>query len=169
MLRPFIRVARPLDWTGGLARFALAVLTLMALVPVMLARLPEVWVQMAMGRAFVVRALLAVVVLAVLSALRVIVYARLPRAVYLAGGRLVFPEKGRKLRVKIADVDEVFVESPARPSEQVFAVELRDGSYHELCPVDWPGAGKLYATLARKLRRRSAREARQEKRLAAHR
>jgi hypothetical protein len=147
----------------------MTVITLMAMVPVVLARLPPAWIELAMGRPVVVRLVLAVGVLWVLSVVRTIVYARLPRSVYLAGRRLVFPERGKRRRVSLDDVEEVFVEAPSRPSEQVFAVTLRDGSYHELCPVDWPGAGPLYAALARKLRRRSAREARREKRLAAHR
>ena len=152
---------------GGLARFVGIVLTLMALVPVMLARLPQGWVDRAMGHPWTLRIGLGIAVLMVLSAIRTLVYARLPAAVYTVGGRLVFPERGRKRVVRIEEVEEIFVESPSRPSEQVFAVALRDGPYHELCPVDWPGAGRLYATLARKLRRRSARAARREDRLAA--
>jgi hypothetical protein len=134
-------------------------------VPVVLARLPVAWVELAQGQPWAVRIVLGFGVLFIMSILRVLVYARLPRAAYLAGDRLVFPDRGRRRRVCVDDVLEVFVEVHARPSEQVFAVELRDGGRHELCPVDWPGAGRLYASLAKRLRKREAAAASAERKL----
>lgn len=153
MIRAFIRVVRPDDWTGRVARMGLGVLGLLALVPVMLARLPEAWVALAAGQPWLVRLVLALASLWAVAWVRALVYARLPAAPYLVGRRLVLPERGAKRRIDLAEVEEVFVQLRPPPVEQAFVARLANGEVQTICPVHWPGAGALYAAVARKLRR----------------
>ncbi len=166
MLRPLIKVARPADWTGRFAFLATWVGTLALVLPMFLIRLPRAWVIWAGGYPIVVRLVLAVLVLWVMSWVRAWIYAGIPAAPYLVGRTLVFADRGHQRRVKLDQVVDVFVELRPPGLTQVFMVELNDGSSHELCPVDWPGAGRLYVSLAAKLRRQRARRDRRERKLA---
>ena len=35
---------------------------------------------------------------------------------------------------------------------ETFVVEMKDGALHDLCPVHWKGAGRLYARIVRALK-----------------
>lgn len=156
MIRPWIEVARPRDWTGALARLALVTLGMLLGVVVLLVRLPEAWIALAFGSSELVRLSLFVVGLWALRWLRALGYARLPAAAALFR-RLAFRERGRRRRVPIDQIARVYVELRPPPVHQVFAIELHDGTAHDVCPTDWPGAGRLYAKLARKVARARAR------------
>jgi hypothetical protein len=161
VIRPWIKVARPRDWTGALARLAMVGLGIMLGVVVLLVRLPARWVELAFGAPELVRLGAFVVLLWWLRWVAALVYARLPAAASLFR-RLSFRERGRRRRVRIDEILAVHVELRPPPIHQVFVVELRDGSMHDVCPTDWPGAGPLYAKLERKVaraRRKAAREA----------
>lgn len=152
-------MARPRDWTGALARFAVVAMGVLLGIVVLLVRLPERWVEAAFGAPVLVRLIAFVILLWALRWVAAVVYARLPRAASLFR-RLSFRERGRRRRVRIEEIARVHVELRPPPVHQIFVVELRDGSSHDLCPTDWPGAGRLYAKLDRKLtrhRRKSAR------------
>lgn len=153
MIRPWIKVARPRDWTGALARLGIVGLGIMLGVIVLLVRLPQAWIDRAFGSPEVVRLVLAVVALWLLRWIRALVYSRLPTAPYLFGRRLALRERGKRHRVDVENIADLHVELRPPPVHQVFAVELHDGSIHDICPTDWPGAGPLYAKLARKVAR----------------
>jgi hypothetical protein len=152
-------VVRPRDWTGALARLAVVAMGLMLGVPVLLVRLPPRWVELAFGAPELVRLIAFVVLLWLLRWVAALIYARLPRAVSLFR-RLSFPGRRHRRRVRIDEIAAVHVELRPPPVHQVFVVDLRDGTTHDLCPTDWPGAGRLYAKLARKLARARKKAAR---------
>ena len=58
----------------------------------------------------------------------------------------------------IQHIADLYVELRPTGLVQVFMVELHDGTHHELCPVAWPGAGRLFRILTRRLERRRRRE-----------
>jgi hypothetical protein len=155
VILPWLEVARPRDWTGALARLALVVVGVMLGILVLLVRLPAVWVELALGRPELVRLALALVAVWILRWLRVLVHARLPTSVTLAFGRLSFRERGRRRRVSVEEISGIHVELRPPPVHQAFVIELTDGTLHDLCPTDWPGAGRLYAKLERKVARAS--------------
>lgn len=154
LLGPPIRVARPDDWTGGLARAASWLVALLAIVTVLLVRLPGAWVRWAWGSQELVRLLLVVAVLWLLGWIRPFIYAQLPRAAVLFGRTLRLGERGKHHRVPVAQLHHVDVELRAPPVFEVLVVELADGTTHEVCPLDWDGAGSLYAALARRIAKR---------------
>lgn len=145
-------MARPDDWTGTLARLGLHLATLMLLLPALLARLPATWVGLAGGLTEVVRLVLVLLVLYVMGWVRAIVYTRLPRAPYLLGKTLTVRERGKRIRVGVADIAEVHVELRPPPDRESFVVELRDGTHRDVCPVHWSGSPRLYRALSRRLR-----------------
>jgi hypothetical protein len=152
---PPIRVARPSDWSGSLARAASWVVALLGLVTVLLVRLPASWVALAWGSPELVRLALGLVVLWLIGWIRPFVYARLPRAARLFGRTLKLGERGRRRKVAVTDVRHVDVELRPPPIYEVLVVELADGTTHEVCPLDWDGAGALYAELSRRIAKRS--------------
>jgi hypothetical protein len=154
LLGPPIRVARPADWSGSLARGASWVLAALGLVTVLLVRLPRGWVVWAWNSPELVRLGLMIAVLWVIGWIRPFVYARLPRAATLLGRTLRLGERGRRRKVTVAELRHVDVELRPPPVFEVLVVELADGTTHEVCPLDWDGAGSLYAALARRLERR---------------
>jgi hypothetical protein len=156
VLWPWIEVARPRDWTGALARLALVGFAAMLGVVVLLVRLPQQWVDLAFGAPEVVRLVLLLLAVWVFRWVRTLVFARLPAAASLFR-RLSFRERGRRRRVRIDEIAAVHVELRPAPMHQVFVIELHDGTIHDVCPTDWPGAGRLYSVLARKVRRARAR------------
>ncbi len=154
VLRPFLKVVRPSDWTGRLAHFTIGVTGILVLLPIVLVRLPPAWVQAAWGRPLLVRVAMLSVGVWLLAWMRAWLLARLPLAPYMVWRTLVFPDRGHRRRVKVAGVVEVYVELRPPGLTQVFMVELRDGTHHELCPVDWPGAGRLFRSLSRRIAKR---------------
>jgi hypothetical protein len=157
VLRPIIRVARPADWTGKVAHIATIVVTILLFIPVALARLPDSWVGLAAGYGIVVRLVLALLVVWLMGWVRAWVFARLPSAPYLSWRTLVFRDRGQRLRISASKVVDVFVELRPPETTQVFMVELSDGTTHELCPIDWSGAGRLYRALDKIVRRQQER------------
>lgn len=152
-------MARPSDWTGTLAEVTIFVVGALMLLPIALVRIPPRWVALAMGESLLVRLVMLTAGLWLLNWARALLLARLPLAPYLVWNTLVFADRGERRRVKVPQVQEVYVELQAGLS-QVLMVELSNGTHHELCPIDWPGAGRLYRALSRKLRRRQRRDLR---------
>jgi hypothetical protein len=160
MLRPPIRVARPADWTGALARAAVLLLGLMVLLVVLLVRLPPRWVALAFDAPELVRAVLFAVGLWLLAWVRAAVYSRLPGAPYLFGRSLVVHDRGARRRIPLASLADVHVDRRPPPVDEMIVVELSDGLELDVCPTRWEGAGALYAKLRRKLDRLAAATAR---------
>jgi hypothetical protein len=157
VFRPFLHVVRPTDWTGKLAETTIVVMGGLALLPVLLVRLPPRWLQVVYGQGWVIRIGMLLAGLWILLWIRAWLLARLPLAPYLVWNTLVFPDRGQQRRVKVADIADLYVELRPTGLVQVFMVELHDGTHHELCPVAWPGAGRLFRILTRRLERRRRR------------
>lgn len=153
MFRPFIRVARPDDWTGLLARSAVGVVALVLTLAALLGTLPPAWVQMVDGRPWVVRVGLLLGVAWFSVWIRALSYALLPRAPVLFGRRLFVWFHGRRIVVHVGSVVDAAIERRPDPVREVFVLELRDGRRLDLCPVHWSGAARLYRSLVRKLGR----------------
>lgn len=160
MFRPFLHVVRPTDWTGKLAEATIVVMGGLALLPIALVRLPPQWLQMVYGQGWVLRIGMLLVGLWILMWIRAWLLARLPLAPYLVWNTLVFPDRGQQRRVNVADIADLYVELRPTGLVQVFMVEVHDGTHHELCPVAWPGAGRLFRILMRRLERRRRRDER---------
>ena len=163
-LRPPIRVARPRDWTQTAAWAVLLGLGAMLLVIVLLVRLPEAWVRLAQGHAWAVRIALMAASLWILRWLGDLGLAQLPRATFLLGGTIVFPEQLRRRRIKLEDVDEIVVELRPPPVHEAFVAVMDDGTTHELCATHQPGAAALYAVAARRIARSKRRAQRRRDR-----
>lgn len=167
MFRPWLRVARPADWTGTLARFGLWPVYLLAFLAVGLAKIPSSWVLWVEP---LTRLLIGLVVLYLLGWLRMLVWALLPGAVIQHGRYLWFPHGRRRIRVAIADISTIAVEQRPPPIGETFVIELKGGELtHDLCPVACHGAERVYAAVARKVRwariRADRRDARRRRRL----
>jgi hypothetical protein len=152
VFRPWLRVARPDDWTGKVAWLATTAVLLMLLIAALLARLPASWLDLVGGHAAIVRVVLVLVVFYLIGWLRAIVYSRLPAAAYLFGRWLVVRVRGKAVRVPVVMILEIHVELRPLPAGETFVVELKDGTLYDMCPTHWQGAARLYAALARKLR-----------------
>lgn len=151
MLRPPI-VAWPDDFTGGLVRLGWWVVLALGLVTVLLVRLPEPWVAAAFDNAVVVRVALGVVAWMIARTLRPFVICRLPHAAWLFRSTLAVSPRGARRRIPMDEIVHVDVERRPLPVDEVIVVELRDGSSHEVCPLAWDGAARLYEALARRVR-----------------
>ena len=164
MFRPWLRVARPDDWTGTLARFGLWPLYFVALLIVGLARLPSSWSVIGAGSAALTRLIIGLVLAYLLGWMRMIVWALLPGAVVQYGRRLWFRHRGRRIRVLTRDITTIDVEQRPPPIGEVFVIES-GGAVYDLCPVDWDGAVRIYSVVARRVRRARDRAARRAARL----
>lgn len=151
MLGPPIRAARPLDWTGSAIVAASWLLVALAALVVLLVRLPPTWVQLALGSPELVRVMLGVFVVIVVAWMRPFVVARLPRAASLFRSTLTLQERGRRHRVRVGELRRVDLEIRPPPVFEMLVVELADGTVHEVCPIDWPGAAGLYRALAKRI------------------
>jgi hypothetical protein len=156
MLRPLLRVARPTDWTGALARTALGVLLVLLMLAVVLAKIPGDLAADASAARVLIRIAGALVVLWLMAWLRALVYSRLPMAASLWGNRLTVAGREGKETIELGRIEQVHVELRPPPVHQVFVIELDDQTLRDVCPVDWPGAGRLYARLAQKIDARQA-------------
>lgn len=162
MFRPWLRVARPDDWTGTLARFGLWPVYFLALLAVGLARIPPSWVLVVES---LNRVLIGLFVAYLLGWLRMIVWALLPGAVIQYGRYLWFPHARRRIRVAIADISAIAVEQRPPPIGETFVIELKHGELtYDLCPVAWDGAERVHAAVARKVRRARIRANRRDAR-----
>ncbi len=151
VFRPFLRVARPDDWTGKLASAGTGLVLAVLVLSSLLARVPPDWVDAVGGQVILIRSLQVLVSVWMVVWLRAAVYSRLPAAAYLVGKRLVFPRRGRRKVVATDSIVAVHVERRPEPAGETFVVELRDGATHDVCPVHWEGAGRLYRGLLKKI------------------
>jgi hypothetical protein len=161
VFRPWLRVARPDDWTGTLARFGLWPVYFVALLAVGLARIPPSLVLFVEP---LTRVLIGLVVAYLLGWLRMFVWALLPGAVIQYGRHLWFPHARRRLRVAISDLSAIAVEQRPPPIGETFVIELKNGEVHDLCPVACDGAERVHAAVARKIRWARIREGRRDAR-----
>jgi hypothetical protein len=164
LFQPWLRVARPDDWTGMLARFGLWPLYFVVLLVVGLGRIPSAWWVIGAGSETVTRLVIAAVVLYLLGWVRMIVFAFVPKSVGQYGRRLWFRHRGRRVVVRIDTIAQLVVEQRPPPVGEAFVIELEDGAVYDLCPVAWDGAARVYAAVAVKLRRARARAERRRTR-----
>ncbi len=147
-----LRTARPEDWTGKLSDLIVGLVFLSAAIAVLLARLPALWVQLALGEPWIVRGLLLLLLFWANLWFGNIVRTFLPRAPYVFGRTLTLRAHGRRVRVPVRDIAAIHVEARPPDERDTFVVELRDGSTLDLCPIAWQGAGRMYARLARAIK-----------------
>lgn len=148
-----LRAARPEDWTGKLSDFLVGLVFVSASIAVLLARLPDRWVELAFGQRWIVRVVLVALLLWCNLWIGNIVRTALPRAPYLFGRTLTVRERGRRVRLPVREIAAIHVE-PRPPAERdTFVVVLKNGNTHDLCPIAWQGAARLYARLARAIAR----------------
>ena len=144
-----LRTARPDDWSGKLTDLAVTVVALLTVIIVVLVRLPESWVALAAGRGWLVRLVLAGLAWWLFmwldNALRVL----LPRTPYLFGRTLTIRARGRRVPLPVREIQAIHVETRPPDESETFVVEMRSGEHHDLCPVHWQGAGRLYRRIAR--------------------
>ncbi|MCB9566197.1 MAG: hypothetical protein H6710_03100 [Myxococcales bacterium] len=152
MFRPWLRTARPDDWTGTLVEVVMAGLLVLFVVTAILVVIPPRWLALAAGYEEPVRLVFVLVALYLWGWTRALAIAALPRAPFFIFGRLVFREGGRRHRLRAREIVEIVVEARLPDDVDVFVVVLRDGTRHDLCPVTWRGAGRLYRRLRRYVR-----------------
>jgi hypothetical protein len=116
----------------------------------LLVRMPAAWVE-PLPHPLVLRGALVLVAMLALRGVGALVYTRLPSAAFLSGRTVAFRERGHRRRVHLRDVAGVVVDLRPPPDGEVFVLQLHDGTEHDLCPVRWPGAGRLYAAIARRV------------------
>ena len=54
--------------------------------------------------------------------------------------------------LKVREIVAIHVETRPPDGRETFVVEMRSGEHHDLCPVAWSGAGRMYRRMARALR-----------------
>lgn len=144
-----LRTARPDDWTGKLTDLAVTVVAVLVVIVILLVRLPEAWVTLAAGRGWIVRLVLALLAAWLFmwldNALRVL----LPRTPYLLGRTLTIRARGRRVGLRVRDIRAIHVETRPPDERETFVVEMTSGEHHDLCPVHWNGAGRMYRRIAR--------------------
>jgi hypothetical protein len=147
-----LRTARPDDWTGKLTDLAVTVVALLVVIIVLLVRLPESWVALAGGRGWMVRLVLALLCSWTFMWLNNTLRALLPRTPYLIGRTLTVRLRGRRVGLPVRDIRTIHVETRPPDGRETFVVEMKSGEHHDLCPVHWDGAARIYRRLARALR-----------------
>lgn len=149
MFRPWLRTARPDDWAGLTVEVVAALALVILILSALLANLPDRWVALAGGYEEPVRLAVFLVALYLWGWARALAIAALPHAPALIFGRLSLRSHGKRLRIRARQIARIAVEARDPDDVEVFVLELRDGSIHDLCPVGWRGAGRLYRRLAR--------------------
>lgn len=144
-----LRTARPDDWLGWLTDVITTIAGVIVVLIVLLARLPGAWVDLALGRGWIVRLVLAGAAAWAFMWLDNFLRVLLPRTPYLFGRSLTIRERGKRVRLAVADIAAIHVEQRPPDARETFVVELKSGALHDLCPVHWKGAGRLYARIAR--------------------
>ena len=147
-----LRTARPDDWTGKLTDLAVTLVALLVVIIVLLVRLPDGWVALAGGRGWMVRLVLALIASWIFVWLNNAVRAMLPRTPYLIGRTLTIRARGRRVGLPVRDIKAIHVETRPPDGRETFVVEMTSGEHHDLCPVHWDGAARIYRRLARALR-----------------
>ena len=147
-----LRTARPDNWSGRLTDLAVTVVALVLVPVVLLARLPEAWIELAGGYSWPIRVALALglawLFMWVDNMLRVL----LPRTPYLIGHTLTVRARGHRVPLNVREIRAIHVETRPPDGRETFVVEMRSGEHHDLCPVAWNGAGRMYRRMARALR-----------------
>lgn len=159
-----LRVARPDDWTGVVARLAVVAAFVLLAIVAPLVRLPPAWVTLAGGRPLIVRLTILVVVAAILWVARTVLIARLPRAAVLFGRKIRFHDGTRRRAVPVDEIAAIHVEQRPPPHHEVFVIEQRDGAEHDICPTHWFGAPGLHRALEKRVLAAHRRRARAEQR-----
>lgn len=144
-----LRTACPDDWPGWLTDVAVGLAALLVVIVVLLARLPEAWVELAAGRAWIVRALLAGLAAWGFVWLDNALRALLPRTPYLFGRTLTIRERGARVPLRVREIAAIHVEQRPPDGRETFVVEMKSGALHDLCPIHWKGAGRIFRRIAR--------------------
>ena len=160
-LRPPILVARPRDWTAVATWILLAGLTIVFVVIALLVRLPDAWISLAGGYPWIVRVVLLLVSLLIVRWLGDLAYSRLPRASFLIGRTLVFPEQAGRRSIKLDDIKRIVVALRPAPAYEVFVAVMYDETTHLICATHQVGGPALYAAVARRVARVQRVQARQ--------
>lgn len=147
-----LRTARPGTAASKLADLAVWIAFLSGAIAVLLARLPTRWVALAGDRPWAVRAAMLLLLMWLFMWIGNLVQALLARAPYLLGRTLTLRERGRSVRLPVREIAAIHVEARPPGSRDTFVVEMKDGTTHDLCPVHWRGAGRMYARMVRALR-----------------
>lgn len=143
-----LRTARPDDWPGWLTDVVTTIVALIVVLILLLVRLPAAWVELAFGRGWIVRALAVGAAAWAFMWLDNFLRTLLPRTPYLFGRTLTIRERGQRVRLPVRDIVAIHVEQRPPEGRETFVVELKNGALHDLCPVHWKGAARLYARLA---------------------
>lgn len=149
MFRPWLRTARPEDWTGKAVELAMVGALILGFLIVLLVRLPEAWLALSFGYEEPVRLALLLVALYLWRWVRTLAIAALPRAPTLIFGYLSFRSGGQRRRLRAREVVNIEVVASSPDDQEVFVIELKSGERYTLCPVAWRGAGRLYRRLRR--------------------
>jgi len=149
VFRPWLRTARPEDWTGKAVEAAMFGVLILGLLIVLLVRLPEAWVTLSFGYEEPVRLALLLIALYIWRWIRTLAIAALPRAPTLFFGYLSFRSGGQRRRLRAREIVDVEVVASSPDDREVFVIELKSGERYTLCPVTWRGAGRLYRRLRR--------------------
>ncbi len=148
-----LRTARPDGWTPRLIDLAVIAVALPVVIIVLLARLPELWVEVMFGRPVLVRVVLAILAVMGFMLLDNSLRLLLSKTPYLFGRTLTVRSRGHRVRLPVREICAIHVETRPPDGRETFVVEMRSGDHHDLCPVEWPGAGRIYRGLARSLPR----------------
>lgn len=147
-----LRTARPDDWSGRLTDLAVGLAALIVLIVLLLVRLPALWIDLAGGHAWVIRGLLLLIAAWAFMWIDNLLRVLLPRTPYLIGRTLTVRARGRRVPLRVREILAIHVETRPPDGRETFVVEMRSGEHHDLCPVAWNGAGRMYRRMARALR-----------------
>lgn len=154
MLRHLLVVAIPDDLAGRATQWVARIVAVLLLIGTVLGRMPDPWVAAAFGSEWIVRAVLAAVSLWVADAIGTILASRLPTAPYVVGRRLALPTWGLPRHVSTKALESVRIERRPDPWGETIVVRLRDGTNHDLCPLRWDRADRLFVKLRKATSRR---------------
>jgi hypothetical protein len=144
-----LRTARSDDWPGWLTDVFVTIVGVVVVLIILLARLPAAWIELAGGRGWIVRIGLAGGAAWTFMWLDNVLRVLLPRTPYVFARTLTIRERGKRVHLPVRDITAIHVEQRPPDGRETFVVELKDGALHDLCPVHWKGAGRLYARIAR--------------------
>lgn len=147
-----LRTARPDDWPGHLTDLAVGIVALLVVIVVLLVRLPDGWVALAGGHGWMVRLVLALIASWTFMWLNNSFRVLLPRTPYLIGRTLTVRARGQRVALPVREIKTIHVETRPPDGRETFVVEMKSGEHHDLCPVHWDGAARIYRRLARALR-----------------
>jgi hypothetical protein len=135
-----LRTARADDWSSWLTDVIVTIAAVVIVLIILLARLPAEWIA---------RLLLAGATAWAFMWLDNFLRVLLPRTPYLFGRTLTIRARGQRVRLPVREIVAIHVEQRPPAGHETFVVEMKDGALHDLCPVYWKGAGRLYARIAR--------------------